>query len=63
MSQIEQLQRAVAIFPPNDLAQFRTWFIEFHERVWDRQIEADLKAGKVDSLIAEARAESSQRNL
>ena len=42
---------------PRELAEFRAWFIEFDLRVWDEQIEADLKAGKLDGLIAEALAE------
>ncbi len=60
MSEIEQLEKTVANLPPKDLAQFRAWFLDFDERVWDQQIEADLKAGKLDLLIAEARAEFEQ---
>jgi hypothetical protein len=30
--------------------------------MWDRQIETDLKPGKLDSLVAEARAEFKQGN-
>lgn len=30
---------------------------EFDAQAWDRQIAADLKTGKLDSLINEARAE------
>ena len=36
-----------------DLAKFRAWFLEFDARVWDAQIESDLKAGKLQGLIAE----------
>ena len=57
MSELEQLEQQVLNLPPQDLAQFRAWFLEFDARVWDQQIEADLKAGKLDALIAEARAE------
>jgi hypothetical protein len=39
------------------LAKFRAWFIEFDGRVWDEQIEADVKAGKLKNLAAEALAE------
>ena len=60
MSEIEQLERTVSKLSPRDLAQFRAWFLEFDARVWDKQIEADLKAGKLDRLIAEARAELEQ---
>jgi hypothetical protein len=57
MSEIEQLERTVSNLSPGDLAQFRAWFLEFDARVWDQQIESDLKAGKLDKLMAEARTE------
>lgn len=57
MSELEQLEQQVLNLPPKVLAQFRTWFLEFDAQLWDQQIEADLKEGKLDTLIAEARAE------
>ncbi len=60
MSEIEQLEQTVLNLSPKDLAQFRAWFLEFDQRVWDQQIEVDLKAGKLNTLIAEARAEFEQ---
>ncbi|MBI3609063.1 MAG: hypothetical protein HY207_13980 [Nitrospirae bacterium] len=57
MSEVEQLENRIQHLSPEDLAKFRAWFFEFDARVWDQQIEADLKAGKLDGLIAEALAE------
>lgn len=57
MSDIEQLEQTVSNLSLKDLAQFRTWFLEFDARVWDEKIEADLKAGRLDKAIAEARTE------
>ena len=57
MSELEQLEQQVLNLPPQALAQFRKWFLELDARVWDQQIEADLKGGKLDARIAEARAE------
>ena len=57
MKEIEQLENKVRGLSPRELAEFRAWFIEFDSRVWDEQIEADLKAGKLDGLIADALAE------
>lgn len=54
MSEIEQLEHRVQNLPPADLAKFRAWFLEFDANAWDQQIEADVKAGKLDKLIAEA---------
>jgi hypothetical protein len=36
------------------LAVFRCWFAEFDAAAWDRQLEADLTAGKLDALLKEA---------
>jgi hypothetical protein len=57
MSEIEQLEQRVENLPPEDLAKFRSWFVEFDARVWDARIEADAKAGKLDGLINEALAD------
>ncbi len=57
MSGLEQLEQQVLQLSPEDLAKFRVWFIELDHQLWDKQIETDVAAGKLDSLIAEARAE------
>ena len=54
MSEIEQLEQLVKKLSQQDLAEFRAWFVEYDARVWDDQIEADSKAGKLDGLINEA---------
>ena len=57
MSEVEQLESRIQNLSPEELATFRAWFLEFDARVWDKQIEADLKAGKLSGLIAEALAD------
>jgi hypothetical protein len=42
---------------PEELASFRDWFSEYDWQVWDRQLERDVAAGKLDRLAAEALAE------
>jgi hypothetical protein len=54
---LEKAEKAVAQLSPADLAEFRRWFAEFDGDVWDAQIEFDVAAGKLDSLIAEAQEE------
>ncbi|MFZ1103097.1 MAG: hypothetical protein WAN86_09715 [Hyphomicrobiaceae bacterium] len=56
MSKIEDIQEAIEQLSADDLARFREWFEEFEARLFDEQIERDVKAGKLDKLIAEARA-------
>ncbi len=48
MSEVEQLEARIQHLSPQDLAKFRAWFFEFDARVWDQQIEADLRAGKLN---------------
>ena len=54
MADITTLQRAVLAFPEADYARFRQWFNELDWEKWDRQIEEDSAAGKLNHLIAEA---------
>lgn len=57
MSELEELEQKISKLPPAELAKFREWFYEFDHLIWDRQIEADSKAGKLDKLAAEGLAE------
>ena len=57
MSELEEIEQRIRKLPPEDLAKFRRRFIEFDHLLWDRQIEADSKAGKLDKLAAEALAD------
>jgi hypothetical protein len=54
---VEELTKAVAELPPDKLAKFRAWFEEFEAAQWDRQIENDVRAGKLDKLADAALAE------
>ena len=54
MSDVKALEEAVQALPPSALAEFRRWFVEFDSTAWDRQLEADASAGKLDALLAEA---------
>ena len=57
MISIQAIEQAVRQLPAHDLAEFRRWFAQFDEAVWDAQIEADAGKGKLDALAAEALAE------
>ena len=56
MSELEEIEQRIRSLSPADLAQFRAWFAEFDHALWDRQIEQDSRAGKLDHLAAEAMA-------
>ena len=50
MSTVQEIERAVESLPAHDLARFRSWFSQFDGEIWDRQIEEDIKAGRLDWL-------------
>ena len=57
MGAVEKLELLIKSLSPEELAQFREWFAEFDAQVWDRQIEADAAAGKLDRLIEDSMAD------
>jgi len=57
MTDLEKLEKSIEELPPEELARFRDWFLEFEARIWDAQIERDAKAGRLDELVAEGLAE------
>ncbi len=54
MSTVHEIENAVRSLPPQDLVAFRAWFAEFDADVWDRQLEEDVAAGRLDALAEEA---------
>lgn len=54
MSKIEQIEKEIQALTPEELAAFRKWFLEFDAAIWDRQIEEDVRAGKLDTLAEKA---------
>jgi hypothetical protein len=57
MSDLEELEIKIKNLPTEELSKFRAWFIEFDHLLWDKQIDADSKTGKLNGLVAEARAD------
>ena len=57
MTKLEQIEKSVAELSEEELKAFAKWFEELQADLWDRQIEADAKAGRLDKLVAEAKAE------
>ena len=49
---INEIQQAITKLSPEELARLREWFEEYHTGFWDTQIEADVKSGRLDKLIA-----------
>lgn len=54
MNTVHEIQSAVSRLSREELTAFRVWFQEFDAEAWDRQFEADVNAGRLDSLAEEA---------
>ena len=54
MSKVENIEQEVQDLTPSELEAFRRWFREYDSDEWDRQIEEDIRAGKLDELAEEA---------
>ena len=51
---LQELEKTISDLPPDELARFREWFMAFDAKNWDKQIEADVAAGRLDALAEEA---------
>lgn len=54
MGKLEKIEREIKDLSPEEMAQLREWFAAFDAEAWDRKFEADVRAGKLDALAAEA---------
>ena len=54
MTNITKIQEEILTLSETDYRQLKQWLNELEWDEWDRQIEEDSNAGKLDFLIAEA---------
>ncbi len=54
MSTIQEIEQAIRNLGPRELAALRNWFAAFDSEFWDRQMEQDVAAGRLDWLKEEA---------
>jgi len=57
MTQVEILEKNIAELDDDSFAKLGEWFIEFDQARWDKQLETDSNAGKLDFLINAVLAE------
>jgi hypothetical protein len=58
---IKEIESAIAQLPPSKVAELAKWFVEFQARVWDEQLEHDVKSGRLDALLKQAEQDFEQR--
>jgi hypothetical protein len=56
MTRLEKLEREIEKLSPEELANLRDWFRKYDADAWDRQIEEDVRGGRLDRLAEEALA-------
>jgi hypothetical protein len=57
MTSISEIQAAIRALSENDFEAFSSWFDQFEEERWDRQIERDQKSGPLRDLADKARSD------
>ena len=57
MSKVAEIQQAITRLSPAEQRQLARWLEEALEDAWDAQIKEDIKAGRLNDLIAQAEAD------
>ena len=63
MSKIDELKAKIESLPNEEFAEIFRWLSEKDWERWDKEIEADSQAGKLDFLLREAREEKAKGTL
>jgi hypothetical protein len=63
MSKINAIRKAIETLSEDEYVELRQWFSERDWKKWDREIEKDSKAGKLDFLVREAFDQKRQGKL
>jgi hypothetical protein len=53
MSLVE-IESAITQLPAKEFTELMDWLQKYRDQAWDKQIENDLAAGRLDAIIAEA---------
>jgi hypothetical protein len=57
MSTVTEIREAIRKLPPQEAWRLAGELREYLDALWDKQFEQDVKAGRLDPLIARAREE------
>ena len=63
MSKIDELKAEIEGLPGKEFAELFRWLSEKDWERWDKQIEADANAGRLDFLVREAHEEKAKGTL
>ncbi len=51
---VEEIETTISQLAIPEITRLTTWFEEYQADLWDKQIEADALAGRLDALGAQA---------
>jgi hypothetical protein len=54
MSTVHEIEQAIRSLGSQELSALRDWFVAFDAEIWDRQLEQDVAAGRLDRFADEA---------
>ncbi|MDD9868852.1 MAG: hypothetical protein OXU50_02995 [Gammaproteobacteria bacterium] len=54
MTKVEAIKNAIRQLSAPELEQLREWFVQYDADAWDKQIQEDAAAGRLDALAEEA---------
>ena len=54
MGKVEKIEQQIKALSAEELVRLREWFAAFDAEAWDRQMEADVRSGKLDALGEQA---------
>jgi len=57
MTTVKEIKQAVQALPDDQFEEFSSWFDQYEEAHWDRQIERDEKSGPLREMMEKARSD------
>lgn len=63
MAKVDELKAEIERLPPEQFAELARWLSEKDWDRWDKEVEADSVAGKLDFLVREALGEKAKGPL
>ncbi|MEL7083278.1 MAG: hypothetical protein AAGM36_02155 [Cyanobacteria bacterium J06597_1] len=63
MTTLTEIEAAIKQLSQDDARKLADWLQSYVDDAWDKQIEEDLKLGKLDKLISQAEADIAAGNV
>lgn len=54
---VKDIEQAITRLPKHELTELIAWLEDYRHQAWEKQIEDDLDAGRLDALLAEVEEE------